>query len=48
VTVTDDGDPLSEKQVAVLTAGTISEYDDPAISFGYPIVSSSSTSTAAR
>jgi hypothetical protein len=39
VTVTDDGDPLSEKQVAVLTAGTISEYDDPAISFGYPIVS---------
>ncbi len=39
VTVTDDGDPLSEKQAAVLTAGTISEYDDPSISFGYPVVS---------
>jgi two-component system OmpR family sensor kinase len=39
VTVTDDGDPLSEKQATVLTADTISEYDDPAISFGYPIVS---------
>lgn len=39
VTVTDDGDPISEKQTTVLTAGTISEYDDPAISFGYPIVS---------
>jgi len=39
VTVTDDGDPLTEKQAAVLASDTISEYDDPAISFGYPIVS---------
>jgi len=39
VTVTDDGDRLSEKQAAILTGETISEYDDPSISFGYPIVS---------
>jgi len=39
VTVTDDGDPVTDKQAAVLTGRTISEHDDPSISFGYPIVS---------
>lgn len=39
VTVADDSDPLTDKQSAVLTGETISAYDDPSISFGYPIVS---------
>ena len=39
VTVTDDGDPVTDKQTAVLTGRTISEHDDPSIGFGYPIVS---------
>ena len=39
VTVTDDGDPPTDKQVAVLSESAISEYDDPTIGFGYPIVS---------
>ncbi|MEF8783408.1 MAG: ATP-binding protein [Haloarculaceae archaeon] len=39
VTVTDDGDPPTDKQIAVLSGGAISEYDDPTIGFGYPIVS---------
>jgi signal transduction histidine kinase len=39
VTVADDGDPLTDKQTSVLTDGDVSSFDDPAISFGYPIVS---------